>query len=322
MFINFSACKSGEKVSYKEIRLQNDVIEFKTHETTMYSAIVRYRDRVFSITTDDEVRLIDMANKREQILFKKGIGPNEVYEPWSIRLFDKKCWVCPIGPGKYIYYFSPDTDTPSLDRIELKNQVRFDDFDFLSKDEVLMTFPIWEDGLLLAYNRKTGDEKKFGKSKIIDLMLRFNVSIASLELINNKAYITQSIIPEIQVISLENLSGDIDKIKLSPPFYIPIPDKYITNKYDHKAHKKWMESWASISDIMSYNDWILVVYRYGYEYLYSYELFNLKNMTHRYYINKTISRIYNFKIDKNKAFFDICNQEEESVIWKKSEAFL
>ncbi len=322
LLIHLASCNSEEKLSYKEIKLQNEIIEYKTDETVMYAKMVRDENRVFSITTESDVRLIDLGKKNEKILFKKGVGPNEVYEPYSIRLFDKKCWVSPMGPAKFIYYFNPDSVTPLLNRMEMKSQLRYDDFNFLSTDIVLMTFVLWDDGLLKVYNKKTNEMKAFGKHEFIDLMLKFNISKAHMVIIDQKAYITQSIAPEIDVISLENMKGKIDKITLSPPFYVHIPEKYIKNQNNHTAHLKWMASWTSVFDILHYNDWILVTYRYGYEYLYSYELFNLKDSNHRYYINKTISRIYDFKVENNRVIFNICDQEEEGVIWKKMEAVL
>jgi hypothetical protein len=147
-------------------------------------------------------------------------------------------------------------------------------------------------------------------------MLKFNINSASLCVLENNIYVAQNIKPEIQVVSLKT-NKTIGLIKLSPPFYKPVPEKY-----DNQKHKEWMAGWTGVSDIFGKNGWLLVIYKWGYDHKYCYELLNLKNLNERFFINETDKRIYGFNVDANKINFEIFTELEEETLWQKASALL
>jgi hypothetical protein len=324
LFFGISACKPGKKITYKEIKLQNGFLEYKSENAPVFFEAQRYKNKIFALSVRYEIWWLDLEKKVEQKIITNGIGPDQILKATRIHFFDNKMWVKSSAPWKFIYYFDPGIEDILLKRKEFNNPIDFDDFKFISENALAMTFVYWENEILRLYDFNTGKIKKLGKPTITPFMLKFDISRSSLAVIRKKAYITHGIIPEIQVVSLENDNGDIDTIKLSPPFYIPVPGKYIKNRYDDKAHRKWMASWTSVYDILNYGDWLLVKYKYGYDFLYCYELIDVKNIERRYYINNTGSSIYDFRVNKNKIEFDSYEVEEstDNGLWKKQEAYL
>jgi hypothetical protein len=94
-------------------------------------------------------------------------------------------------------------------------------------------------------------------------------------------------------------------------------------KYDLKNHRKWMASWTSISNIMVNNGWLLVSYKWGYNWGYAYELIKLKNTWERYYIKRCSNHIYNFGIEGNRVTFDLVEETDQGDLkWQKAETFI
>lgn len=309
-----SGCNPG-KVTYKELKIEKEEIEYSTHEIPNVFFATRIDNKIFVI--EEEVWKIDLDKKTEQIIIKNGIGPNELYNPEKIHHQGHYVWINVINPVEYLYGFSIDAEPLILERKRFTNQIRTDDFAFISPDKVALTYVYWDDALLKVYDYKTNKIKNYSSSKKIPLMYRFNISRSSITIVNNTAYITQSILPEIQVIPLDEKKENITSIHLSPPFYKAMPEKYIQNSNDNRAHKRWMASWTSIFNINSYGDWILVTYKYGYDFEYCYELFNLKNTKKRYYLNNLADRIYEFRVMDQTVEFRSFESLEESTLWKK-----
>jgi hypothetical protein len=101
-----------------------------------------------------------------------------------------------------------------------------------------------------------------------------------------------------------------------------MPEKYDKEKYDTKKHKKWMAGWTSIYDILGKNNWLLVIYKWGYDHKYCYELLNLKKPDERFFINETENRIYDFDIDNKKLNFEFFADFEDKITWKKASTYL
>ena len=95
-------------------------------------------------------------------------------------------------------------------------------------------------------------------------------------------------------------------------------EKRKIEKYDHKAHKKWMAKWSGVSDIMCKKGWLLLKYRWGYDQRFCYELVNVRTPDKRLYIGETSKDIYTFDVNGNKMSFDFSEQTDEQIQWKKA----
>lgn len=312
------SCGKGESIVYKELTPQGETIVIQTDDLPYVNSAVRIGERIFVVY--DDIWLIDLHEGKERIIVKDGIGPNQVYKPSRIVKFDQNLYTKSLYQLNYFYRFSLDSEDFKIERVPLKNPLGFNDFEFISKDLVVMVNVYWEKGFVRIYNVKTGDCQNIGNSKISDLMLKFNVNSASLCYTDDKLYIVQGIKPEIMVVS-PGKNKVMDSIELSPPFYKPMPEKYKVEKYDQKMHKKWMASWTRISDIMGKGKWLLLKYRWGYDHRYCYELIDIDDTGNRLYISESPNDIYDFEVKDGKIFFEAFEQLDEKILWKKVEAY-
>lgn len=321
--LSISNCKTSESVNYREIKLTEVAIEHTTDDMPYVTDAVRSPNKI--IVNAKKIWLIDFEKKFEKIIIKNGIGPDEIYKPNVLKYFNDKVWVNSYLPNKYLYSFSPFLENLEIWRKEYDTSYSADDFCLLSENEVAMVNVYWSEGILRTFNFNTGKSKTYKRPlpTFIDIMDRFNISNASLCVIGDNAYITQSIIPEIKIVPLKDGQKRIGKLTLSPPFYIPHPEKYSVIKYDDKEHKKWMASWTSIKKILSYKEWLLVQYGWGYDPSYAYELIKIKNTGQRYFISKSGYGIYDFSIkEDNRAVFYVYEEFGDKLIWKITEASL
>lgn len=318
------SCNRTAELAYTEIRLQTTATEFVSKEIPAVISCSRYNDKLIVISKG--LWLIDLAAKTQNKFIEDGVGPNEVYSPDRIRAFNDKFYIKSFFPGRFLFSIPRTLDDPKVTLTEFATTYSFDDFQLLSDNKVALVNAYWEDSLLKIYDFKSQKSTLFEaiKPKTNEIMLKFNLSRASLQIVGDKAYITQSIVPEIKVISLSLPRKALKHITLSPPFHVPPPEKYLTGKQNHKLHKEWMAKWSSVFDLLSYKNWLLVVYRWGYNYSYCYELINIKNTAQRYYISRTPSCIYEFKITGQRAEFSVFEEDEaeETLVWKKAEALL
>lgn len=209
---------------------------------------------------------------------------------------------------------------PKIEQINIGKNTRFDSFGFISKNLLITANVNWYDGLVRINDLEKNTCKKIGTPTYIKTMEKFNVSAAILCIVGNTIYLAEAIKPEIKIIPIKE-EKFIKSLKLSPPFYIPVPSEYTAQKYDTKAHRGWMGSWTAISDIMSNNGFLLVRYKWGYDFLYGYELINLSNPNNRYYISKIPALIYDFSLEaKNILFYMAENSSAGDIEWKKAKA--
>lgn len=264
--------------------------------------------------------MVDLKSKTEKFLFREGIGPDEVFNPYRIVGWKNEIYINSYYSLNYINRFSTGGDEFKLDRFHFELPIDFDDFVFISDNLLALANVNWEAGFVRFYDLKSKNFIKIGTSKITDIMLKFNVNRASLCILGDKLYATQSIKPEIQVISIKEKKF-LDPLLLSPPFYKPIPERYTVKKYDDKGHRKWMAGWTSVFDIIGKDNWLLVIYRWGYDQRYCYELINLIDVDNRFFIGETSYMIYDFTVEKDYVDFEACVQQEENIAWKRAKAY-
>ncbi|MCX6583834.1 MAG: hypothetical protein NT166_26970 [Candidatus Aminicenantes bacterium] len=314
------SCSKNSKteINYRELFLAKKSIEYISRDIPYVNSLKRNKDQIFVIGQD--VHEINLREKTENILFKDGLGPDEILNPHRITFWDGDFYINSTSQLGYIYKFNPGTQKKKIERVNVGKVICFDDFGLISKNLIVMARVYWKDGLVQIYDRERDIYKKIGTPTFVYAMNRFNVSFASLYIDDGMIYVIESIKPEVKVISAAQ-AKIVKSLILSPPFYIPIPSKYTAKKYDDKAHREWMDSWTLISDMMLNNGWLLVQYKWGYDFLFGYELINLKDTDYRFYIDKTSEQIYDFSIEgKNIKFYLVERPEEGDLTWETAEA--
>lgn len=312
--------KAEKKATYEKLEIRDKKILQISEEIPLINDLAKLKENIFIISKND-VWVVDLNSKKETILIKEGIGPDEIYKASRIIRFNDELYLNSYYQLNYIYHLSPHPDKYELNRIYFDLPLDFDDFDFISDSLMVMVNVYWETGFIRFYNFKSKNTLKIGKGEISELMTRFNVNWASLCLLGDKIYVVQATKPEIMVISGKEKKIS-NTIKLYPPFFKPIPGKYKVQNYDDKNHKKWMASWTSIYDILGKGDWLLVIYRWGYEQRYCYELINLKDVDHRSYIEETPAKIYEFEVHKDRINFEIYEDEGDKISWQHAQAYI
>jgi hypothetical protein len=315
-----ASCSKAEKpISYKKLEIQGKKIEHISLEPPYVIGPTKVGHKIFLISKG--VWLVDLDLKKERLIIKTGIGPDEVYNPMRIIRFNDEIYVNSYYQLNYLCHFSTDSDNFKPDRINFDHPLDPDDFDFVSDRLMVMTRAYWETGYVRFYDLKSKKTVNIGKSKITDIMLKFNVNRSSLCVLADKVYVVQATRPEIMEISIpgEKISNTYT---LSPPFYKPMPKKYNVLRHDDKNHKKWMSSWTSIDDIRGNGDWLLVSYRWGYDRRFCYELIDTNDVDHRYFIEETPCQVYDFEVHKNRIDFDLCELQEDRILWQHAQAYL
>jgi hypothetical protein len=238
-----------------------------------------------------------------------------------IRRFNNELYVNSYFQLNYLCHFSADLNNLNPERIYFDLPLDGDDFDFLSSSLMVMTRAYWEKGYVRFYDLKSKKTVEIGESKITDIMLKFNVNRSYLCVLAGKIYVVQATKPEIMEISIKS-AKITNTYTLSPPFYRPMPKKYNVLRHDGKNHKKWMASWTSLDDIMGNENFLLISYRWGYDRRFCYELINTKNVDYRYFIDETPGQIYDFEVHKNHIEFDLCEQQDDKILWQHAQAYL
>lgn len=312
------SCSKKKEIHYKELLLVKKNIEYISRDIPYANSLKRNKDQIFVICKG--VHEINLHEKTEQKLFRDGLGPDEVLNPNRIISWDGDFYINSKVQLEFIYKFNPDPREKKIERVKIGMGMCFDDFGFLSKNLIVMAKVYWLDGMVQIYDREKDSFKKIGTPSIIQAMDRFNVSAASLCIDDGMIYVVESIKPEVKIISAEQ-AKIVKSLKLSPPFYIAIPPEYKVKNYDNKAHREWMASWTSISDIMVNNGWLLVQYMWGYDFLFGYELIKLDDPDNRFYIDKTNEQIYDFSMEgKTATFYTVECIEIGDLRWKTAEA--
>lgn len=318
LMVGSFTCSKKSQITYKKLFLKSGSIEYISRDIPYINSLKRKGDQIFIISKD--IYEIDLREKTEKLLFKDGPGPNEVLNPNKIIFWDGDFYINSYYESKFIYKFNPDLLNKQIERFNIGKNIRFDSFGFISKNLLVMANVNWSDGLVQIHGLEKNIIKKIGKPEYIKTMEKFNVSAGILCIADGMVYVIERIKPEIKVISA-NQARILKSLILAPPFYIAVPSKYTPQKYDTKAHREWMASWTSISDIMVQNRWLLVRYKWGYDFLFGYELINLDIPNNRYYIDKTTRLIYDFSIDKNNIrFYMVENSKEGDLEWEKVDA--
>lgn len=316
-----TCCNREEKHAfYEKLEIRDRKILQISEEIPLINDLAKLRDSIFIISKKD-IWVRDLNSKKEKILIKDGIGPDEVYKASRIIRFNDELYLNSYFQLKYIYHLSPDPDKFKLERIYLDIPLDFDDFDFISDSLMVMVNVYWETGFIRFYDLKSKNYLKIGKNEISEIMGRFNVNWASICVLGENVYVVQATKPEIMVISSKEKKIS-NTIKLYPPFFKPIPRKYKVEKYDHNSHKRWMAGWTSVYNILGKGEWMLVIYRWGYEQRYCYELIYLKDLEHRFYIEETPSRIYEFDVHKNHINFELYEDEGAKISWQHAQSFI
>lgn len=320
MFVVLLSCGDERiELRYKDVNYRISTVIHASNDIPAVNYAVKAHNNIFA--ANKNIWKIDLSTGNEAIFIYKGIGPNEIVKPKRVVLFKDYIWINTWYDNRYIYRFSTKSPTLKLESIEFNRPYVCDDFEPLSDTKVAMVYAYWKEELLRIYNLENEEIKRCGKPDFIEIMNKFNVNNASIAVLNDIAYVIQSIKPEIQVFSLVD-STKIETIILDPPFFKKIPDKYEVNKFDRDAHYDWMSGWTRLVDIFAHGKWLLIKYRKGYENKYYYELINLDNKKERLFITETPDSIFDFKVKDKNVLVETYEQTEEKIIWKKAEILL
>jgi len=318
--LNFCSKQKSKPVTYKHLTIENTVCQLFCPDLFLVSFPVKYHNKIF-FKSSSQIYEADLDKKEVKLLFKKGIGPDEVYLPYRLVLNDNELYISSFMSINHIFHFSLDSGYFNLQRMEIPTNIAIDDFLFLSQQQMVIAYVYWNEGdIVRIYDLKTKQYKSFGKRTFTPIMNKFNVNTASVCKLNDCLYAIQKIVPEIQVISISEQKVT-EKIKLSPPFFRPMPAEYDVNGLDKKKHLEWLGRWTALYDILGKDNRLLVIYKTWVEgeRRYYYELINLKDRSNRFYIDITHYRIYNFKIIEDRIFLEMFEEKENGVNWVETE---
>ena len=304
------------KIKYKKIEFHKSSVSHISQNIPSVNFAKKALNNIF--VTEKQVWKIDLENNKEDIYIKSGVGPNEILKPKRIVFFHDNIWINLQYPDRHIYRFPAAASDLKLEILNFNTAFLFDDFQPIQDNKVVMVYTYWENELVRIYDLDTKKMKKGGKPYYVEAMQHFNISSASVAVLNDKAYIIQSIKPEVQVFSLPALEK-VEIIEMNPPFFKEMPAKYEIDKFDNKAHFKWMSSWTRLADIMVDGNCLLIKYRKGYEQCYYYELIDLDSLNRRFFIDETVDSVFDFKVRENTIFLEMYEQQEEQIVWKKAE---
>lgn len=293
------SCSKKNEITYKQLSLAEKNIEYISKDIPYVNSLIRRQGRIFLYCKD--IYEINLEEKTGKLLFKNGVGPDEIFNPAMIGTWDNDIYINSNYQLEYIYKFNPDSAIKKIERVNIGKVMSFDDFEFISKNLLVMASVYWKDGIVQIYDRAKNTFTKIGTPTYVKAMDIFNVNAAFLCVDNGMIYLAEKIKPGVKIISAE--AKIVKYLTLSPPFYIGIPSRYTPKKYDIKAHRQWMAGWTSISDIMVNNGWLLIRYRWGYDFVFGYELINLGIPGTRYYMDKTAVQIYDFSMAGGKPIF-------------------
>ncbi len=306
-------------LKYTPLTWGETTIEFRSEEIPYTLRLRRVGKRI--LLAPQTIWMIDLETSTAKILFNHGVGPDEVYEPINLIPYKNNIYVNSLMPLKGLYYFNVNEENITIKRNRFGDMpLHFDDFEFIGDDLLLTTGVSDFENLIKIFSYKEHIfVKKLGKLSYIKLMSRFNVSKLSLCKENNVAYITESIVPRVQVLSLDDFIFSTP-IKLAPPFYkAPIPKDYPNKKpVPHSEHIGWMNSWSGVYNIEVNNGWLMIIYRWGIE-KQAHEFINLKNLSNRYYLEPGPRYIYHFEINGNVARVYSIEDTEDEVVWQKTD---
>lgn len=313
------SCSKKNEITYKPLSLVEKEIEYISNYIPFVSSMIRRQERIFFCYKD--LYEINLKEKTGKLIFPNGVGPDEIFNPCMIRTWDNNIYINSNYQLEYIYKFNPDSEIKKIERVNLGKVMSFDDFEFISKNLIVMSNVYWKDGIVQIYNREKNTFTKIGTPTYVKIMDIFNVNTAFLGVDNGMIYLAEAIKPEIKIISTEQ-AKIVKFLILSPPFYISMPAKYTPKKYDIKAHRQWMAGWTSISNVIVNNGWLLVRYRWGYNFEFGYELIKLDRPDNRYYIDKTAEEIYDFSIEGKKIiFYMVESTGDGDLTWETAKAF-
>ncbi len=233
---------------------------------------------------------VTLGERLEKII-NEGVGPEEVYAPNKIHCTGKACWINSYYPLSYIYKLNSENN--ELERVSLGSPFYFDDFQ-INRNWLVIINPYWKDNLVKILDLEKAEiVKACGKRYFIPLMKKFNVNEGNILVLNGNIVANQSILNEISIFSKE--CSFERKVKFNPPFYKPMPSKYRVEKFDDEAHRKWMSKWTNVYKLLGSGNWILVIYRLGYEKVYFYEYFNPNHSRIRYFSGRSKIEMLNLR---------------------------
>lgn len=234
-------------------------------------------------------------------------------------IFENKLYITSSSTAKHVYTFDPFAEERTLERKTFSNAYFFDDITFLSPDLMLTTYAYNKDNFVRVYDfNKQAFVKKVGQPTFHPVMKTFNINWSTVCRLDNRVYIVETTAPQVRVLSLEDYRF-LPSIPLSPPFYQPPPKEFIKNaKYNHQAYLKWMSKWSGVIDILGRGDWLLIKYRWGYDFTFAYELLNLKDTSKRYYIERSPKNVYGFEVKGGVIHFELCEEVEDGLVWEKA----
>ena len=308
----------GEKieVQYKKAEFRILSVSHISQDIPAVKSAVKALNSIF--VAEKQVWKIDLENNKEYIYVKSGIGPNEILKPQTVVFFHDNIWVNLRYPERHIYRFPAAVSDLMLETLNFRAAFLVDDFQPLQDNKVVMVYTYWENELVRIYDLDTQEIKTGGKPYFVEAMKHFNINSASVAVLKDKAYVIQSIKPEVQVFSLPSLEK-VEIIELNPPFFREMPPKYEVDKFDSGGHFKWMSGWTLVSDIMADGNRLLIKYRKGYEQLYYYELIDLDSLDHRFFIDETVDSVFHLKVRDKAIDIEMYEQQEEQIVWKKAE---
>jgi len=204
-FFLFSYCNRNTDLSYKLIspKIKSKETIYRSENIPFVSCQARIKNKIIAISND--IVLIDLDKKQDRVIFKNGIGPDQVYKPSRLRIYNQGIYINSFYPLNHIFKISSINEEIKLEQVNFGiNSFDVDDLKFISEDTLALANVYWPDYLIKIYDsKKHRILKKIGKPKKDKLMMKFNINEASICVVKDKLYAIESIAPEIIVFSLK-----------------------------------------------------------------------------------------------------------------------
>jgi len=241
----FSYCNRNSSLSYKLIspEIKSTEIIYRSENIPFVSCQARIKNKIIAISND--IVLIDLDKKQDRIIFKNGIGPDQVYKPSRLRIYNQDIYINSFYPLNHIFKISSIDEEIKLEQVNFGvNIFDIDDLKFISKDTLVLANVYWPDHLIKIYDsKKHRILKKIRKSKNDKNHKQWMSSWTSINnILTNKAWILIKYKKGYEPIYFYEF---IDLKNKSNRLYIP---ETSSNIFEFSIEKNSVKVWATKLD--------------------------------------------------------------------------
>lgn len=311
----YQSCSEAERVTYSQITEIESIHKCTFTDIGHIRDWSVYKGDLIVAQREDGIVRINGENGAVEVLFDVGQGPESMLSPLRICVGADTAWVCSMHLLNFVYRIQLNENPPGIGRFELPFSSNFQDLVALSDGSLGCSYVYWDDDLVRVVSPGGKQTEALGQPTHMELMKKFNVNEARLYADGDTIYAIQSAVPEIQVLDRTRPGGEMQRIKLNPPFYKPLSEPYNVQKYDFEAHYRWMAHWTHLDEITGCERWLLIRFETGFEWEYYYELLNLDNLKNRYYWGPMNAKIGTLRKQENALVADALRETEDGMEW-------